>query len=167
VFSVVSFCCATLCFCALRLTHPPHHPLRSDRDTARDPLATSDADDGEGDCELRGCGVSEGVSERGAGAIAIPAVNPDSVEILRGCRAELSVADDAESGDAMSAPFAPIFQFEREGYFCVDRDSVGGLRAAAEAAGRGGCAVDGEAPPPPVRFNQTIALRAAKASAWT
>ena len=107
-----------------------------------------------------------GVLGGAADAIAIPAVNPDSVEILRGCRAELSVADDAESGDVLSGLQTPTFQFEREGYFCVDRDSVHGLRAAAEAATRGNGAVGDEAPPPPVRFNQTIALRAAKASTW-
>jgi len=45
-------------------------------------------------------------------------LNPASLEIVRGCRIEPSLAG--------SAPLAK-FQFERLGYFCVDPDSAGGL----------------------------------------
>jgi glutaminyl-tRNA synthetase len=41
-------------------------------------------------------------------------LNPDSLEVLQGCRAEPSLA---------SAKTADRFQFERLGYFCVDSDS--------------------------------------------
>ncbi|GGE44500.1 glutamine--tRNA ligase [Halopseudomonas oceani] len=42
-------------------------------------------------------------------------INPDSLQVLTGCRAEPSLAD---------ATLDDRFQFEREGYFCVDsRDS--------------------------------------------
>ncbi len=44
-------------------------------------------------------------------------LNPRSLEILTGCRVEPSLAG-AASGS--------ICQFERQGYFCVDRDSAGG-----------------------------------------
>ena len=39
-------------------------------------------------------------------------INPDSLVVLQGCRAEPSLAS-VEAEDR--------FQFEREGYFCVDR----------------------------------------------
>ncbi len=42
-------------------------------------------------------------------------LNPDSLQILDGCKLEPSVAD-AKPGDR--------FQFERQGYFCVDLDST-------------------------------------------
>jgi glutaminyl-tRNA synthetase len=42
-------------------------------------------------------------------------LNPESLEVLRGCRVEPSVAD-AASGTR--------YQFERQGYFCVDPDSL-------------------------------------------
>ncbi|WP_425055758.1 glutamine--tRNA ligase/YqeY domain fusion protein [Pseudomonas abyssi] len=45
-------------------------------------------------------------------------INPDSLQVLSGCRAEPSLAD---------ATLDDRFQFEREGYFCVDsRDSKAG-----------------------------------------
>ena len=44
-------------------------------------------------------------------------VNPDSLEVLAGCRGEPSLAG-ARPGS--------IYQFERQGYFCVDPDSVNG-----------------------------------------
>jgi glutaminyl-tRNA synthetase len=44
-------------------------------------------------------------------------LNPDSLEVLTNCRVEPSLAD-AKVGDR--------FQFERQGYFCVDPDSVEG-----------------------------------------
>jgi len=46
-------------------------------------------------------------------------INPDSLEVLSNCKAEPGLAS-AQPGDR--------FQFEREGYYCVDPDStVGGL----------------------------------------
>ncbi len=42
-------------------------------------------------------------------------VNPDSLQILDGCRIESGIAD-AKPGDT--------FQFMRQGYFCVDKDST-------------------------------------------
>jgi glutaminyl-tRNA synthetase len=44
-------------------------------------------------------------------------INPDSREILTSCKVEPSLAD-AQPGDR--------FQFERQGYFCVDPDSSEG-----------------------------------------
>ncbi len=44
-------------------------------------------------------------------------LNPDSLEVLAGCRVEPSLAG-AEPGSR--------YQFERKGYFCVDPDSAGG-----------------------------------------
>jgi glutaminyl-tRNA synthetase len=45
-------------------------------------------------------------------------VNPDSLEILQGCRVETSL-----SGAAVESRY----QFERTGYFCVDKDSTAEL----------------------------------------
>jgi glutaminyl-tRNA synthetase len=44
-------------------------------------------------------------------------LNPDSLEILVGCRAEPALAEVA-AGEAV--------QFERQGYFCPDPDSAPG-----------------------------------------
>jgi glutaminyl-tRNA synthetase len=44
-------------------------------------------------------------------------VNPNSLEVLAGCRVEPSLSE-ARTGS--------IYQFERQGYFCVDPDSVNG-----------------------------------------
>lgn len=44
-------------------------------------------------------------------------VNPNSLEVLKGCRVEMALAE-AKPGDK--------FQFERTGYFCMDPDSVPG-----------------------------------------
>ncbi len=48
----------------------------------------------------------------------IECLNPNSLEVLRGCRVEPSLAD-AGVGD--------VFQFLRVGYFCVDPDSKRGM----------------------------------------
>jgi glutaminyl-tRNA synthetase len=46
-------------------------------------------------------------------------LNPDSLEVLTGCWVEPSLAESRPGG---------IYQFERQGYFCVDPDAVkGGL----------------------------------------
>src|SRR5207247_654691 len=45
------------------------------------------------------------------------ALNPNSLEIVRDCQVEPSLAD-GKSGDR--------FQFERQGYFCADPDSLDG-----------------------------------------
>lgn len=45
------------------------------------------------------------------------ALNPNSLEVLRGCRVEPSLA---------SAAPGSRYQFERQGYFCVDADSTVG-----------------------------------------
>jgi len=63
-------------------------------------------------------------------------INPDSLQVLTGCKAELSLANATES---------TTYQFEREGYFC--RDSGQNSRAEKRV------------------FNQTIALRSAWAEA--
>ncbi len=42
-------------------------------------------------------------------------INPASLEVLRGCRIEPALAE---------APVEAVFQFERQGYFCVDPDST-------------------------------------------
>ncbi len=44
-------------------------------------------------------------------------INPDSLEVLTGCKLEPSLA---------GAPIGSRYQFERKGYFCVDPDSDGG-----------------------------------------
>ncbi len=44
-------------------------------------------------------------------------INPESVEVLTGCMVEPALADDDASGAA---------QFERQGYFCRDKDSATG-----------------------------------------
>ncbi|MGD2175062.1 MAG: glutamine--tRNA ligase, partial [Candidatus Brocadiaceae bacterium] len=53
----------------------------------------------------------------GAEADVTELLNPGSLEVLEGCKVEPSLAR-AEPGE--------LFQFERQGYFCVDRDSGGG-----------------------------------------
>jgi glutaminyl-tRNA synthetase len=56
--------------------------------------------------------------ERGTdGRTFLDFLNPASLEVLRGCLAEPSLA---------SAPVLARFQFERLGYFCVDQDSKPG-----------------------------------------
>ena len=45
----------------------------------------------------------------------ITQINPASLEVLRGCRIEPALAD---------AEVEAVFQFERQGYFCVDPDST-------------------------------------------
>ncbi|ONM45047.1 glutamine--tRNA ligase [Halopseudomonas pachastrellae] len=53
-----------------------------------------------------------------AGTTFLDNINPDSLQVLSGCRAEPSLAE---------ATLDDRFQFEREGYFCVDsRDSKAG-----------------------------------------
>ena len=52
------------------------------------------------------------------GASFLDNINPDSLQVLTGCRAEPSLAE---------AQAEERFQFEREGYFCVDlKDSAPG-----------------------------------------
>jgi glutaminyl-tRNA synthetase len=48
-------------------------------------------------------------------AAFVAAINPNSLEILPDCQVEQSLAS-AKPGDR--------FQFERQGYFCVDPDST-------------------------------------------
>jgi glutaminyl-tRNA synthetase len=62
-------------------------------------------------------------------------INPSSLQILTGCKAELSLADATDS---------TTYQFEREGYFCKDAQNSS---------------------PDKLTFNQTIALRSAWAEA--
>ena len=52
-----------------------------------------------------------------AGADIVSNLNPNSLEVLSGCRLEPSLA---------GAAIGSRFQFERLGYFCVDPDSTGG-----------------------------------------
>ena len=51
-------------------------------------------------------------------------MNPESLQILKGCKIEASVAEDAKKYDALgsarSAQTAPCYQFLRVGYFCLD-----------------------------------------------
>lgn len=60
-------------------------------------------------------------------------VNPDSLTVLEGCRLEPALAD---------APHGETVQFERQGYFCPDKDSA----------------------PDALIFNRTVALRDIKKS---
>ena len=55
----------------------------------------------------------------GAGGDIFADLNPDSLEVLTGCRVEPALAGENQ-GEAV--------QFERQGYFCRDPDSLpGGL----------------------------------------
>ncbi|MEH6638264.1 MAG: glutamine--tRNA ligase/YqeY domain fusion protein [Porticoccaceae bacterium] len=47
----------------------------------------------------------------------LDAINPDSLRVLSGCKAEASLA---------TAQIEQAYQFEREGYFCLDKDSQDG-----------------------------------------
>lgn len=69
-------------------------------------------------------------------------INPDSLQILTGCKAELSLADAIES---------TTYQFEREGYFCKE----------SKNSGKG----SKDSSPEKLVFNQTIALRSTWAEA--
>jgi glutaminyl-tRNA synthetase len=62
---------------------------------------------------------SEAIAEKAEeGGSFLDNINPNSLEVLRGCRAEPSLAQ---------AVAEDRFQFEREGYFCVDsKDSKPG-----------------------------------------
>ncbi|MBM3998459.1 MAG: glutamine--tRNA ligase/YqeY domain fusion protein [Planctomycetes bacterium] len=55
--------------------------------------------------------------DTGPGESYLDGLNPDSLRVLRGCRVEPSLAE-ARVGDR--------FQFERQGYFCLDDDSKPG-----------------------------------------
>jgi glutaminyl-tRNA synthetase len=59
----------------------------------------------------------ENPSEEQDGAAFTDSLNPGSLEVLTGCKAEPSLA---------GAPPGSRFQFLRQGYFCVDPDSGGG-----------------------------------------
>ena len=59
-------------------------------------------------------------SDAAEGQDFIANLNPHSLEVLDGCWVEPSLAGAAVGG---------IYQFERQGYFCVDRDSRGGRLA--------------------------------------
>ena len=65
----------------------------------------------------------------------LDAINPDSLQILTGCKTEVGLTD-AEAGQP--------YQFEREGYFCMDSKNSGAEKLV---------------------FNQTIALRSTWAEA--
>jgi len=54
------------------------------------------------------------INDIGEGEDFISYLNPSSMEILTGCMAEPGL-DKAKAGE--------VFQFERNGYFCVDPDS--------------------------------------------
>ncbi len=55
--------------------------------------------------------------DAGEGKTYLDYLNPDSLQVLRGCKLEPSLAE-ARPGER--------FQFERKGYFCVDPDSAPG-----------------------------------------
>ncbi len=54
-------------------------------------------------------------ADPGADGDILDDLNPDSLTLLDGCRVEPSLADSKTSG---------TIQFERQGYFCIDRDST-------------------------------------------
>jgi glutaminyl-tRNA synthetase len=58
--------------------------------------------------------ITEDPMDVGEGRDFTDHLNPESLEVLQGCRVEPSVADAAPG---------TRYQFERQGYFCVDRDS--------------------------------------------
>ncbi len=51
-------------------------------------------------------------------------MNPDSLEVLQGCKVEAAMAEEAKKydglGSARTAQTAPCYQFMRVGYFCMD-----------------------------------------------
>jgi len=64
--------------------------------------------------------LHENPEDAAEGQDFIANLNPHSLEVLDGCWVEPSLAGAAVGG---------IYQFERQGYFCVDRDSRGGRLA--------------------------------------
>lgn len=72
------------------------------------------------DAEVRLYGrlfAKENPDEVEEGVDFIANLNPDSLEVLTGCKVEPSLA---------GATVGSRYQFERQGYFCVDPDSSGG-----------------------------------------
>ena len=61
--------------------------------------------------------VKEDPDEANEGQDFLANLNPNSLEILTGCRVEPSLAETKPGG---------IYQFERQGYFCVDPDAAKG-----------------------------------------
>ena len=51
-------------------------------------------------------------------------INPDSLTVLRGCKVEAALVEDAKKfdaqGESRSTRTAPCYQFMRVGYFCMD-----------------------------------------------
>jgi glutaminyl-tRNA synthetase len=70
-------------------------------------------------------------------------LNPNSLEVLTGCKLEPSLADAQCRRDAFGTLAADRFQFERHGYFCVDPDSN----------------VASSNPRPTLVFNRTVSLK--------
>jgi glutaminyl-tRNA synthetase len=87
-------------------------------------------------------------------------LNPNSLTVLTGCQVEPSL---------VGAPPGARFQFERQGYFCVDPDTLSS--AAPDSAGPSGSAGTpgngaasdlagpGAAPSRRLVFNRTVALK--------
>ena len=59
--------------------------------------------------------TKENPSDVGVGVDWLDGVNPDSLEVLSGCKVEPSLS---------GSPAGTRVQFERQGYFCVDHDST-------------------------------------------
>ena len=59
-----------------------------------------------------------------AGKNYLDFINPDSLQVLTGCKVERALVAEAEAfdklGQARTAQTAPCFQFMRVGYFCMD-----------------------------------------------
>ena len=59
-----------------------------------------------------------------AGKDFIECLNPNSLEVLTGCKVESALVEEAKmydaEGEGRTAKTAPGFQFMRVGYFCMD-----------------------------------------------
>ena len=64
-----------------------------------------------------GCSLNENPDDAEEGQDFLANLNPNSLEVLEGCYVEPGLAN---------APAGSRFQFERQGYFCVDPDSDAG-----------------------------------------
>ncbi len=67
--------------------------------------------------------ASETPDEAPEGKTFLDNLNPDSLQVLQGCKIEPCIVDDVRTPHEENGVAAPVrFQFERLGYFCTDPD---------------------------------------------
>jgi glutaminyl-tRNA synthetase len=74
----------------------------------------------------------------------LSSLNPDSLQVLTGCKLEPNWRDAAEKGDFDDGVLR--VQFERQGYFCLDKSAA---EVGRREGGKAGALV----------FNRTLSLR--------